>query len=54
MSPFFDALEQRHPDEREAALLRALPGQIANAQTRAPAFAGTGEPFAGDVVAMTA
>ncbi|MBP6356910.1 MAG: phenylacetate--CoA ligase family protein, partial [Burkholderiaceae bacterium] len=40
MSPFFDALEQRHPDEREAALLRALPGQIANAQTRAPAFAG--------------
>jgi hypothetical protein len=40
MSPFFDALEQRHPDEREAALLRALPGQIAHAQTRAPAFAG--------------
>ncbi len=40
MSPYFDALEQRSPAAREAALLNALPGQIANAQTRAPAFAG--------------
>ena len=40
MSSFFDALEQRKPEVREAALLRALPGQIAHAQSRAPAFAG--------------
>ena len=40
MSPYFDALEQRSPAAREAALLNALPGQIANAQARAPAFAG--------------
>ncbi|MGA8390939.1 MAG: AMP-binding protein [Burkholderiaceae bacterium] len=40
MSSFFDALEQRKPEVREAALLRALPGQIVHAQSRAPAFAG--------------
>jgi phenylacetate-CoA ligase len=35
----FDALETRAPEEREAALARALPEQIAHAITRAPAFA---------------
>lgn len=40
MSTYFDALEQRDPETRESALLQALPGQIANAQSRAPAFAG--------------
>ncbi len=39
MSSFFDALEPRKPAVREAALLPALPGQIAHAQSRAPAFA---------------
>ena len=36
---FFDALEHRPPAEREAALLAALPLQIANAQQNSPAFA---------------
>ena len=35
----FDALETRSADEREAALRRALPAQIAHAMARAPAFA---------------
>jgi phenylacetate-CoA ligase len=39
MSSFYDALEQRSPDVREAELLQALPGQIASAQRHAPAFA---------------
>jgi phenylacetate-CoA ligase len=39
MSDHFDALETRAPAEREAALLAALPGQIAYAQQHAPAFA---------------
>lgn len=39
MSAFYDALETRTPDEREAALLAALPGQIAHAQQRSAAFA---------------
>ncbi len=39
MSNFFDALESRDPAEREAVLMAALPGQIAHALTRAPAFA---------------
>ncbi len=39
MSDFFDALEQRDPAAREAALLAALPVQIAHAQAHAPAFA---------------
>lgn len=39
MSDFFDALETRSSAEREAALMAALPGLIAHARTRAPAFA---------------
>jgi phenylacetate-CoA ligase len=39
MSKFFDALETRDPQAREAALLAALPQQVAHAQTHAPAFA---------------
>jgi len=38
-SPHLDALETRAPAEREAALLAALPGQIAHARRAAPAFA---------------
>jgi phenylacetate-CoA ligase len=37
---FYDALETRGADEREAALMAALPAQIAHAQAHAPAFAG--------------
>ncbi|WP_435336230.1 hypothetical protein, partial [Klebsiella pneumoniae] len=36
---FYDALETRTPDEREAALLAALPRQIAHAQQQSAAFA---------------
>jgi phenylacetate-CoA ligase len=36
---FFDALEQRDPAQREAALLAALPRQVALAKANAPAFA---------------
>ena len=39
MTEFHDALEIRDPGEREAALMRALPAQVAAAQ-RTPAFAG--------------
>ena len=39
MSAYYDALETRSPAEREAALMAALPGQIAHAQAHAPAFA---------------
>ena len=39
MSELFDALEQRDPAARESALLAALPGQIAHAQSHTPAFA---------------
>src|SRR5256885_12316856 len=39
MSAFYDALETRTPDEREAALLSALPRQIAHAQQHSAAFA---------------
>ena len=35
----YDALETRSADEREAALRRALPAQVAHAIARAPAFA---------------
>jgi len=35
----FDALEARPPAQREAALMAALPGQIAQAQAHTPAFA---------------
>jgi phenylacetate-CoA ligase len=38
MSDFYDDLEQRDPALREAALLRALPAQIAHAQAHAPAW----------------
>lgn len=44
MTQFFDALEQRDPAVREAALLAALPAQIAHAQTNTTAF---GEMLAG-------
>lgn len=39
MSDFYDALETRSIDQREAALLAALPAQVAHAQVRSPAFA---------------
>lgn len=39
MPAFYDALETRSPDEREAALLAALPQQVAHAQRATPAFA---------------
>ena len=39
MSKHYDALETRNPAEREAALMAALPAQIAHAQKHAPAFA---------------
>jgi phenylacetate-CoA ligase len=39
VSDFFDALETRDPDAREAALMAALPTQVAYAQRHAPAFA---------------
>lgn len=39
MSEYYDALEIRSPQEREAALMAALPAHIAHAQARSPAFA---------------
>jgi phenylacetate-CoA ligase len=39
MSAHYDALETRSPAEREAALLAALPQQVAHAQNNSPAFA---------------
>ncbi len=39
MNPFYDALETRAPDEREAALMAALPRQVAHAQQASSAFA---------------
>ncbi len=36
---FFDALETRSADERERALMAALPAQLAHARSHAPAFA---------------
>ena len=39
MSEFYDALETRAPEAREAAQLAALPAQVAHAQARTPAFA---------------
>ena len=38
---FYDALEQRAPAEREAALMAALPGLVAHAQRASSAFAET-------------
>ncbi|WP_345535751.1 phenylacetate--CoA ligase family protein [Variovorax defluvii] len=39
MNDYYDALEIRDPEERERDLMGALPKQIAQAQTAAPAFA---------------
>ena len=39
MSKHYDALETRNPAEREAALMAALPAQVAHAQKNSPAFA---------------
>ena len=39
MSQHFDALETRSPQDREAALMAALPAQIAHAQQNSTAFA---------------
>lgn len=39
MTKFFDVLETRPPAQREAALMAALPGQVAHAQKAAKAFA---------------
>jgi phenylacetate-CoA ligase len=36
---YYDALETRDPDEREAALMAALPKQIAHAKDHAPSYA---------------
>jgi len=38
-SKYYDALEIRDRAAREAALMAALPGQVANAKTKAPGFA---------------
>jgi phenylacetate-CoA ligase len=38
MTDFYDALEHRTPEQREAALMAALPLQIAHAQAHASAF----------------
>ena len=38
MTSFYDPQETRAPAEREAALLAALPAQIAHARSNAPAF----------------
>ncbi|QEA12631.1 phenylacetate--CoA ligase family protein [Comamonas flocculans] len=39
MTEFYDALETRSPEAREAAHMAALPAQVAHAQQHAPAFA---------------
>jgi phenylacetate-CoA ligase len=39
MTDFFDALETRSPDQREASQLAALPGQLAHAKQNSAAFA---------------
>ena len=39
MSQHYDTLETRTPEEREQALMRALPQQIAHAKANAPFFA---------------
>ncbi|MEE2980691.1 MAG: AMP-binding protein [Pseudomonadota bacterium] len=38
-SPYYDDLENRDPDAREAAVFASLPGQIAHAKAKAPYFA---------------
>ncbi len=44
MSAFYDTLGNPPPEEREAALLAALPGQIAHAQKRSPGVCQTSWP----------
>ena len=39
MTDYFDALEARDPEEREAMQMAALPAQVAHAKENAPAFA---------------
>ena len=39
MTSFYDTLENRAPADREAALLKALPAQVAHARSQSPAFA---------------
>jgi phenylacetate-CoA ligase len=39
MSEYYDALETRDPQQRERALMAALPGQLEHARKNAPAFA---------------
>ena len=39
MTSFYDTLENRAPADREAALLKALPAQVAHARSHSPAFA---------------
>ena len=39
MTAFYDALEQRTPDEREQALFEALPRQVAHARAHSPYYA---------------
>jgi phenylacetate-CoA ligase len=39
MAEHYDRLETRRPEEREVALMQALPGQIAHARANAPFFA---------------
>ncbi len=51
----FDTLEVRDPAEREAALMAALPLQVAHAQARAPAFAEALREFdAGSITSRSA
>ena len=45
MNPFYDALETRAPEEREAALMAALPRQIAHAQQASGATVKPGKPY---------
>ena len=40
MTTFYDALETRSREARQAALMAALPQQILHAQQASPAFAG--------------
>lgn len=49
-SAFYDALETRSADEREAALMSALPAQLANAKLNAPYFTALLEDFAAEDV----
>ena len=50
MTDFYDALEQRDPAQREAALMAALPGHIAQAQRATSAFAQSLAGFSADAI----